>query len=128
MQGFEQTDRPPTDAEGLAGHLVPASSMFAFLAAHRAEVFRDADYADLFAPPGVGRPSIPAVRMAAIMTLQALHDYSDRETAEAVRFDVRWKVAIGAAVGDAGLRPVHAGVLAPADRRLQAAAPGQRRG
>jgi hypothetical protein len=26
--------------------------MFAFLAAHRAEVFPDADYADLFAPPG----------------------------------------------------------------------------
>ena len=25
--------------------------MFAFLAAHRAEVFPDADYADLFAPP-----------------------------------------------------------------------------
>ena len=62
MQGFEQTDRPPTDAEGLAGHLVPASSMFAFLAAHRAEVFRDADYADLFAPPGWAchrsRPSV----------------------------------------------------------------------
>ena len=105
MQGFEQTDRPPTDAEGLAGHLVPEGSMFAFLAAHRAEVFRSADYADLFAPPGVGRPLIPAARMAAIMTLQALHDYSDRETAEAVRFDVRWKVAIGAAVGDEGFDP-----------------------
>ncbi len=65
----------------LAGHLVPAGSMFAFLAAHRAEVFPDAGYADLFAPPGVGRPSLPATRMAAIMTLQALHDYSDRETA-----------------------------------------------
>jgi hypothetical protein len=32
--------------------------MFAFLAAHRAEVFPDADYADLFALPGVGRPSL----------------------------------------------------------------------
>ena len=39
------------------------------------------------------------------MTLQALHDYSDRETAEAVRFDVRWKVAIGAAVGEPGFDP-----------------------
>ena len=38
----------------LAGHLIPAGSMFAFLAAHRAEVFRDAGYADLFAPPGLG--------------------------------------------------------------------------
>ncbi|MGH3259034.1 MAG: transposase [Streptosporangiaceae bacterium] len=105
MQGFEQTDRSPTDAEALAGHLIPAGSMFAFLAAHRAGLFPDEEYADLFAPPGVGRPSLPATRMAAIMTLQALHDYSDRETAEAVRFDVRWKVAIGAAVGDEGFDP-----------------------
>jgi Transposase DDE domain/Transposase domain (DUF772) len=40
--------------------------------------------------------------MAAVMTLQVLHDYSDRETAEAVRFDVRWKVAIGASLDDPG--------------------------
>jgi Transposase DDE domain/Transposase domain (DUF772) len=105
MQGFERMDEQLTDAGALAGHLVPAESMFAFLAAHRAEVFRDADYADLFAPPGLGRPSIPATRMAAVLTLQVLHDYSDRETAEAVRFDVRWKVAIGAALDDAGFDP-----------------------
>ena len=105
MQGFERMDRQLTDAAALAGHLVPAGSMFAFLAAHRAEVFPDADYADLFSPPGVGRPSLPATQMAAVLTLQALHDYSDRETAEAVRFDVRWKVAIGAALDDPGFDP-----------------------
>jgi hypothetical protein len=76
--------------------------MFAFLAAHRAEVFPDAEYGDLFSPPGVGRPSLPATRMAAVLTLQVLHDYSDRETAEAVKFDVRWKVAIGASLDDPG--------------------------
>ena len=53
MQGFERADRQLLDAEMLAGHLVPENSMFAFLATHRAEVFPDADYADLFAPPGV---------------------------------------------------------------------------
>jgi hypothetical protein len=105
MRGFERMDRQLTDAAALAGHLVPAGSMFAFLAAHRGEVFPDADYADLFSPPGVGRPSIPATQMAAVLTLQALHDYSDRETAEAVRFDVRWKVAIGAALDDPGFDP-----------------------
>src|SRR5215470_9844515 len=91
MQGFERPDRQLLDAAALAGHLVPAGSMFAFLAAHRAQVFPDADYADLFCPPGVGR--------------QVLHDYSDRETAEAVRFDVRWKVAIGAGLDDPGFDP-----------------------
>jgi len=105
MQGFEQADRKLTDAAALAGHLIPAGSMFAFLAAHRAEVFSDADYADLFAPPGLGRPSLPATQMAAVLTLQALCDYSDRETAEAVQFDVRWKAAIGAALDDAGFDP-----------------------
>src|SRR6266851_4377291 len=105
MQGFERMDRQLLDAEMLTGHLVPAGSMFAFLAAHRAEVFPDADYADLFAPPGVGRPSLPATQMAAVLTLQVLHDYSDRETAEAVRFDVRWKVAIGSSLDDAGFDP-----------------------
>jgi len=93
------------DAAALAGHLVPAGSMFAFLAAHRADVFPDADYADLFAPPGVGRPSLPATQMAAVLTLQALCDYSDREAAEAVRFDVRWKVAIGSSLDDPGFDP-----------------------
>ena len=52
MQGFERADHQLLDAGKLAGHLILAGSMFAFLAAHRAEVFRDADYADLFAPPG----------------------------------------------------------------------------
>jgi hypothetical protein len=105
MQGFERADRRLLDAEMLAGHLVPEGSMFAFLAAHRAEVFPDTDYADLFAAPGSGRPSLPATRMAAVLTLQSLHDYSDRETAEAVRFDVRWKVACGLAVDDGGFDP-----------------------
>jgi hypothetical protein len=105
VQGLERADRQLLDTAALAGHLVPAGSMFAFLAAHRAEVFPDADYADLFAPPGTGRPSVPATQMAAVMTLQALHDYSDREAAEAVRFDVRWKVAIGAPLDDPGFDP-----------------------
>jgi hypothetical protein len=105
MQGFERADRQLLDAAALAGHLVPAGSMFAFLAAHRAEVFPDAEYADLFSPPGVGRPSLPATQMAAVLTLQVLHDYSDRETAEAVKFDVRWKVAIGASLDDPGFDP-----------------------
>src|SRR3989442_11176425 len=103
MQGFEGMDGELLDTA--VGQLVPAGSMFAFLAAHRAEVFPDADYADLFAPPGVGRPSLPATRMAAVLVLQVLHDYSDREAAEAARFDVRWKAAIGVPLEDPGFDP-----------------------
>jgi len=103
MQGFERMGGELMDPA--VGQLVPAGSMFAFLAAHRAEVFPDEDYADLFAPPGVGRPSLPATRMAAVLALQALHDYSDRETAEAARFDVRWKAATGVPLDDPGFDP-----------------------
>jgi len=103
MQGFEGMDGELLDTA--VGQLVPAGSMFAFLAAHRAEVFPDAEYADLFAPPGVGRPSLPATRMAAVLVLQVLPDYSDREAAGAARFDVRWKVAAGAPLDDPGFDP-----------------------
>jgi hypothetical protein len=103
MQGFERMDRELLDAA--VGKLVPAGSMFAFLAAHRADLFPDEDHADLFAPPGVGRPSLPATRMAVVLTLQVLHDYSDRETAEAFRFDVRWKAAAGVPLDDPGFDP-----------------------
>src|SRR6185437_8151771 len=105
VQGFDRADRQLLDAAALAGHVIPENSMFAFLAHTRAEVFPDADYADLFSPPGVGRPSLPATQMAAVLTLQVLHDYSDRETAEAVKFDVRWKAAIGASLDDPGFDP-----------------------
>jgi hypothetical protein len=42
--------------------------MFAFLAGRRGEVFPDEDYADLFAPPGMGRPSLPTTQMASLGT------------------------------------------------------------
>jgi transposase len=104
MQGEERMDRQLLDAGMLAGHLVPRGSMFAFLAAHRGEVFPDEDFADLF-PSGRGRPSVPATVMGAVMALQVLHDYSDRETAEAVRCDLRWKAALGLAVDEEGFDP-----------------------
>ena len=104
MQGEERVDRQFLDAAALVGHLVPAGSMFAFLAGHRGEVFPDEEFADLF-PSARGRPSIPVARMAAILTLQVLHDLSDRECAEAVRCDLRWKVACGLALDDEGFDP-----------------------
>jgi hypothetical protein len=60
MQGRERDDRQLMDAGALVGHLVPAGSMFAFLAAHRQELFRDEDFADLFPWGKAGRRSRPA--------------------------------------------------------------------
>jgi hypothetical protein len=104
MQGKERADRQLLDAEALVGHLVPAGSMFAFLAGHRQELFGDEGFADLF-PSGKGRPSVPASVMASVMVLQALHDYSDAEAAEAARCDLRWKAACGFPLDHGGFDP-----------------------
>ena len=104
MQGKERADRQLLDAGALVGHLVPAGSMFAFLAAHRGELFTDEDFADLF-PSGKGRPSVPASVMASVMVLQVLHDYSDAEAAEAARCDLRWKAACGFPLDHPGFDP-----------------------
>jgi hypothetical protein len=104
VQGVEGPGRELWDAGEVVGHLVAAGSMFAFLAAHRGELFPDEDYTDLFVT-GVGRPSLPATRMAAVLSLQALHGLSDRECAEAVRCDLRWKVACGLSLLDEGFDP-----------------------
>ncbi len=104
MQGRERADRQLLDAQALVGHLVPVGSMFAFLAAHRGELFTDGDFADLF-PSGRGRPSVPASVMASVMVLQVLHDYSDAEAAEAARCDLRWKAACGFSLDHGGFDP-----------------------
>jgi hypothetical protein len=104
VQGVERADRELLDAEALVGHLVAPGSMFAFLAGHRQDLFPDNEFEDLF-PSGKGRPSIPASVMASILVLQTLHDLSDRETAEAARCDLRWKVATGMALDHKGFDP-----------------------
>ena len=104
MQGSERVDRELLDAAALVGHLVPAGSVYAFLAEHRSRVFPDEMFADLF-PSAKGRRSIPGSVAASILTLQTLLDYSDAETAEAARCDLRWKVACGLALDDRGFHP-----------------------
>ena len=104
VQGRSDDQRELLDAESIAGHLLKAGSVFAFLAGHRQELFPDEMFADLFAT-GRGRPSVPADVMAAVITLQALHGLSDAETVDAVTFDLRWKAACGLAVSAGGFHP-----------------------
>src|SRR6266571_3195593 len=94
MQGRSWLDQDLWDAGEVTGHLVPPGSVFAFLAEHRRELFPDSFTADLF-PSATGRPSLPAGLVGAVLVLKELYDLSDSQTAEAVRFDLRWKVACG---------------------------------
>jgi hypothetical protein len=104
MQGVAVADRELWDAEALVRHLVPAGSVFAFLADHRRELFPDGMFADLFTST-TGRPSVPADVVASVIVLQSLHGLSDREAVEALRCDLRWKVACGLALTDEGFHP-----------------------
>ena len=116
VQGRSDDQRELLDAESVAGHLLKAGSVFAFLAANRQELFPDEMFADLF-PSGRGRPSVPADVMAAVITLQALHGLSDSETVDAVTFDLRWKAACGLPVTAGAF---HATTLTYWRRRLAA--------
>jgi transposase len=70
--------------------LIPAGSVFAFLAEHRGRLFPARMFADMY-PSANGRPSMPPQILAAAITLQALHGLSDFETVQELRCDLRWK-------------------------------------
>jgi IS5 family transposase len=94
VQGKSDPNPQLLDAAALCRQLVPDRSLYGFLADHRRELFRDEDFADLF-PSGRGRPSIPVDVMAVALVLKELEGLSDREAADALRCDIRWKVACG---------------------------------
>ncbi len=104
VQGAADPQRDLWDVESVAGHLLPAGSVFAFLAEQRATLFPAEMFEDLF-PSGRGRPSLPPDVVAAVLVLQTLHGLSDRQAAEAVTFDLRWKAAVGLPVTEAGFHP-----------------------
>ena len=94
MQGKSDPNPQLLDAAALCRQLVPDGSLYAFLADHRRELFQDEDFVDLF-PSGRGRPSVPADVMAVALVLKELEGLSDRQAADALRCDIRWKVACG---------------------------------
>jgi transposase len=104
VQGTSDSNRELLDAAALVGHLVPAGSVYAFLAEHRRRLFPDELFADLFLS-GRGRPSVPADVIATVLVLQSLEGLSDRDAVQALRTDLRWKVAAGLALDDEGFHP-----------------------
>src|SRR5438270_2711828 len=122
MQGTSPAQHEVMDVESALDRLRPAGSVYAFLAEHRRELFPDAMFADLF-PSKLGRPSVPADVVAAVLVLQALEGRSDRDAADALTFDLRWKAACGWPIAAAGF---HATVLTYWRRRLAGSTRPQR--
>jgi hypothetical protein len=104
VQGRSDPRRELLDTAALVGHLVPAGSVYAFLAEHRGQLFPDGLFADLFRS-GKGRPSVPGEVIASVLVLQTLQDLSDGEAMQALRCDIRWKVACGLPIDHEGFHP-----------------------
>lgn len=104
MQGSSDQDRELLDAGALVGHLVAEGTVYRFLAEHRHRLFPDELFSDLFRSKR-GRPSVPADVIATVMVLQSLEGRSDREAIEALRTDLRWKVAAGLPLDHEGFHP-----------------------
>jgi len=90
---------------------------------HRSELFPDSFVSDLF-ESRTGRPSLPADLIGSVLVLKELYGLSDPQTAEALRYDLRWKVACGRSLTQVSFDPSNTGVLAAPDRRVEAPAPG----
>ena len=122
MQGKSDPNPELLDAAALCRQLVPDGSVYAFLADHRGELFPDEEFADLFASD-TGRPSAPADVMASALVLKELEGLSDRQAVDALRCDIRWKVACGLPLDHPGF---HFTVFTYWRRRLDASARPQR--
>lgn len=84
--------------------LLPEESIYALLAEHGDRIVRDEDFADCYSERH-GRPSIPPSVLAKVLLLACREGLSDERAMEAVRFDLRWKVALGLPLDHPGFHP-----------------------
>jgi Transposase DDE domain/Transposase domain (DUF772) len=115
MQGERAGEPAGPDVWETCRELIPAGSVFAFLAGHREALFPAGMFADMYPSPN-GRPSLPPQVLAATVVLQALEGLSDFEAVQQVRCDLRWKAACGLGLLDTAFDP---SLLTYFRRRLQ---------
>jgi transposase len=96
-----RSDLPPVDPQPWSD-LIPADSFYARLARWRDVLLDDEDYAPLYKDSPKGRPSIPPSMVVLAMLLQYHDDCSDAEAEQRMRFDLRWKHALGLRLEDEG--------------------------
>jgi transposase len=91
------------DAAWCAG-LLAENSIYALLARHGDQIVRDADFAECYSARW-GRPSIAPSLLAKVLLLAYRNGLSDRRAMEALRFDLRWKVALDLPIDHPGFHP-----------------------
>lgn len=96
-----RSDLPPAEPQPWSS-LVPADSFYARLGEWRAVLVNDEDYAPLYKDSPRGRPSIPPSMVVLAMLLAYHDDCSDAEAEQRMRFDLRWKHALGIGLENEG--------------------------
>ncbi|MET7609002.1 IS1182 family transposase [Streptomyces avermitilis] len=104
MQGEWAGEMVGPDVWETCRELIPAGSVFAFLAEYREVLFPPGMFADMY-PSSNGRPSLPPQVLAATVVLQSLQGLSDFETVQELRCDLRWKAACGLGLYDTAFDP-----------------------
>ena len=94
MLGKRSPQRGMFEANHLYLDFVGPDTFYGFLARHRAEIFRDEDFAMLYCRDN-GRNSVPPSLLAAALLLQAHDRVSDAEAKRRADLDLCWKVALG---------------------------------
>ena len=84
--------------------LLPAKSIYVLLAEHGDRIVRDEDFAECYSQCH-GRPSIPPSLLSKVLLLAFREGLSDERAMQAVRFDLRWKVALDLPIDHPGFHP-----------------------
>ena len=85
-------------------HTVDPESFYGRMGAIHHLLFSDEDLAGMYTLDN-GRPSLPPSLMCGVLLLEFYDDVSDGEAAQRVRYDLRWKVALGLALDYPGFDP-----------------------
>jgi Transposase DDE domain/Transposase domain (DUF772) len=104
MLGRRPEEPVGPDVWATCRELIPAGSVFAFLAEHRDELFPEEMFADLY-PSSNGRPSVPPQVLACATVLQVLENRTDHDAVAELRCDLRWKAACGLGLYDRAFDP-----------------------
>ncbi len=84
----------------LGAALLPQESPYRLVGERLFMQYQDTDFADLY--PREGKPALSPVRLAFVLTFQALENLSDRAAAAAVRIRIDWKYALHLPLDDPG--------------------------
>ena len=99
MLGERSDQRGLWEADQLYLDLVGKDTFYGLLASLRGQLFRDADFAELYCLDN-GRVSVPPSLLATALLLQTHDKVSDAEAKARADFNIRWKVALGIEIED----------------------------